>query len=265
MGSLGNRFQRRKDAKQELSQLKRNENAVLVIHYSCESFKGGADGSSPRITSIAVRHVKSGQTKSFAIHQVAERETQGRIDKNNYDELEKQMLQEFYEYVRCHSNHLWFHWNMRNSKYGFEAIAQRCRSLGGTPVDIHKSHDLAGLLVSLYSDRYVPDGVKARLQSIFEQNKMDMIDFMPGAQEAKAAANGEYFSIHKSTLRKVENLCGLLELMANGRLKHDARFIDMYGLDLASFKEFVKEHWVMASLSAVGGVGGVVGFVALIF
>ncbi len=43
-----------------------------VIHYSCESFYDRPNGASPRITSIAVRRLDSGQTLSFSIHQVAE-------------------------------------------------------------------------------------------------------------------------------------------------------------------------------------------------
>jgi hypothetical protein len=46
---------------------------VSVIHYSCESFYDRPNGASPRITSIAVRKLDSGQTLSFSIHQVAER------------------------------------------------------------------------------------------------------------------------------------------------------------------------------------------------
>ena len=46
---------------------------VWVIHYSCESFYDRPNGQSPRITSIAVRKLNSAQTRSFSIHQVAER------------------------------------------------------------------------------------------------------------------------------------------------------------------------------------------------
>ena len=44
-----------------------------VIHYSCESFYDRPEGQSPRITSIAVRRLDTGQTLSFSIYQVAER------------------------------------------------------------------------------------------------------------------------------------------------------------------------------------------------
>jgi hypothetical protein len=68
-----------------------------VIHYSCESFYDRPEGRSPRITSIAVRKFDTGQTLSFSIHQIAERR-QIAFDEiaNHYDELERQMLDEFF-------------------------------------------------------------------------------------------------------------------------------------------------------------------------
>jgi hypothetical protein len=39
-----------------------------------------------------------------------------------YDTLEKLMLDEFYEYVRLHGSHTWLHWNMRDINYGFQAL-----------------------------------------------------------------------------------------------------------------------------------------------
>jgi hypothetical protein len=73
---------------------------VWVIHYSCESFYDRPNGRSPRITSIALRNLSNGQTRSFSIHQVAEREQIefGSIEQH-YDHLEKKMLKEFFAHV----------------------------------------------------------------------------------------------------------------------------------------------------------------------
>ena len=108
MGILGNRLRRRTGAKQTLSDLLANAKTVFVIHYSCESFAGGANGSSPRITSIAVRYLESGLTESFAIHQTAERASRNgqiQINDQNYDQLEKEMLKDFYDFVEGHQSH----------------------------------------------------------------------------------------------------------------------------------------------------------------
>jgi hypothetical protein len=60
MGKKINQLKRRRQARQELSSLFATAKSVVVIHYSCESFYDRADGTSPRVTSIAVRNLESG-------------------------------------------------------------------------------------------------------------------------------------------------------------------------------------------------------------
>lgn len=67
------RIKKRKDALQQLNELVQRDEYLLIIHYSCESFYNITDGRSPRITSIAVRYYRTGQTISFSIHKVAEK------------------------------------------------------------------------------------------------------------------------------------------------------------------------------------------------
>ena len=88
---------------------------VWLIHYSCESFYDRPNGASPRITSLAVRRLESGQTLSFSIHQVAE-ERGVAFDQieAQYDTLEKAMLEAFYAHVGGHRGMKYLHWNMRD-------------------------------------------------------------------------------------------------------------------------------------------------------
>src|SRR5688500_17109181 len=75
--------------------------SVLVIHYSCESFYDRPRGDSPRITSIAVRRLQSGQTHSFSIHKIAElHHAELAALEANYDAFEREMLNEFFAFVR---------------------------------------------------------------------------------------------------------------------------------------------------------------------
>ena len=85
MGNAIHRLQQRKKALNTVSELMTHPEMVVVIHYSCESFYDRPDGSSPRITSIAVRNLASGQTTSFSIHQMAERQKVSR------DEIEQNL------------------------------------------------------------------------------------------------------------------------------------------------------------------------------
>ncbi len=59
------RYKRHKQAKKILKEIEKSSRDYLVIHYSCESFYDIQDGRTPRITSIAVRELDSGQTHSF--------------------------------------------------------------------------------------------------------------------------------------------------------------------------------------------------------
>ena len=70
---------------------------TIVIHYSCESFYDITDGRTPRITSIAVYNFESAQTDSFSLHKIAERKHINLSEiEDKYDQLEKQMLTEFF-------------------------------------------------------------------------------------------------------------------------------------------------------------------------
>ena len=58
----------RKNAISILNEIDKNRAISYIIHYSCGSFTESETGYSPRITSIAIYNLKSGQTTSFSIH-----------------------------------------------------------------------------------------------------------------------------------------------------------------------------------------------------
>ena len=136
MGSAARILQKRHQAKKQLSEAIADAHHIVAIHYSCESFYDRPDGTSPRITSIAVRNLATGQTSSFSIHQIAERCHVLNEIEDHYNDLEKEMLTDFYDYVRGHIGYKWLHWNMRDVNYGFPAIAHRYKVLGGDPVEV---------------------------------------------------------------------------------------------------------------------------------
>jgi hypothetical protein len=73
MGKQRELYKNWKRARQQLDEAFQQPEHTVVIHYSCESFYERDNPRSPRVTSIAVRNLDSGQTKSFSIHLVAER------------------------------------------------------------------------------------------------------------------------------------------------------------------------------------------------
>lgn len=248
MGRELERLKSRKKASDRLSSLLKQREHVLVIHYSCESFYDREDGRTPRVTSIAVRNLDSGQTQSFSIHKVAEQRHISLVDiVNKYDELERAMLDEFFDFVRTHQNFIWMHWNMRDINYGFQAIEHRYTVLGGTPIrcEEHRKFDLSRGLIAIYGVKYIEH---PRLESLVEKNKISNRNFLVGAQEAAAFDNKEFVKLHQSTLRKVDILANVVERAANNSLVTNATWQERYGFHPSAIVELIKEHWAYSFL-----------------
>lgn len=248
------RIKKRRKAIETIGELDENSSHVLVIHYSCESFYDIKDGRTPRITSIAVRYIKTGQTKSFSIHKIAERKRTSITQiEEHYDELEREMLTEFFTFVREHKAYRWVHWNMRDINYGFEAIENRFAVLGGVSESINDENkfDLARLLVDMYGLRYIGH---PRLEKLVEKNGITKKDFLAGAEEAHAFDNKDYVRLHQSTLRKVDIMNTIVERTAEGSLKTNAKFTDVYGLSPQGIFELAKDNWLIGVIFSLLGL-----------
>lgn len=257
------RIKKRKEVKTKLTNLYDNSERVLVIHYSCESFYDIKDGRTPRVTSIAVRNLESAQTTSFSIHKIAEREGVpiSHIP-SKYDELEKKMLSDFFEFVKRKEYFYFIHWNMRDGNYGFSAIEHRFQVLGGKPYEISndKKFDLARALVSLFGRQYVGHGDgKGRFLMLVELNKISSKDALTGKQEAEAFDSAEYIKLHQSTLRKVDCMSSIFERTLDGSLKTNATWIDTYGMHPKVVVEGIKEHWIWSAVVMVAVLSGLAG------
>jgi hypothetical protein len=254
MGRELNRLKRRKSVLANMEGLLDQAVTSVVIHYSCESFYDKTDGKTPRITSIAVRNLASGQTDSFSIHQVAEEEgIEFEEISDHYDDLEKKMLDQYSEFIRNRQHCNYLHWNMRDVNYGFAAIEHRYRVLGGTPVQISEDRkfDLSRALVDLYGVGYIGH---PRLESLIELNKITAKDFLTGKQEADAFENKEFVKLHQSTLRKVDTLANIFERSANKQLKTNATWAEQYGFTPAVLGEWLREHWLVSAFVVLGGL-----------
>lgn len=251
MGKKINQLRRRRQARQDLSDIFSNPKDVVVIHYSCESFYDRKDGSSPRVTSIAVRNLASGLTKSFSIHQVAEkRKVPVNEISNQFNDLEKRMLKDFFDYVKSHQRGKWLHWNMRDINFGFAALEHRFQVLGGTHVHISEANliDLSRMLIALYGVGYVGH---PRLEKLMRLNGISPRDFLVGAEEAKAFEAGEYVKLHQSTLRKVDVLSNIAERAENGNLKTNASWWEINGISVGAVGEWLREHWFVSAISGI--------------
>ncbi len=255
---------KRKDAKRRLAEILTQPSNVVVIHYSCASFYNIPDGASPRITSIAARNLSSGQTQSFSIHQMAERRHYSHAQlEQYYDELECEMLKEFYAYAKEHERDRWMHWNMINSQYGFQALAHRYQVLGGDASHVDLKEDarfnLADVLRVIYGPSYAPHH---RLEHLVQMNNLTSAEFLNGQGEADAFDNKEYVRLHYSTLRKVTIISELAELAHTGKLVTKATWKDKYGGYGEALGELLKDNWwivlLVFLLSLLGNLASIV-------
>lgn len=245
---------RQKDGWATLDRLFADAENLWIIHYSCESFYDRPEGRSPRITSIALRKLSSAQTTSFSIHQVAERQQVPFTEiASRYDDLEREMLDEFFAHIGVHRGMKYLHWNMRNANYGFAAIEHRYKVLGGVPYVVaeDRKYDLSRLLIDIYGDAYI--GHK-RLEKLIEKNNITPLDFMGGAAEAEAFEKRNYSGLHQSTLRKVDILTHIASLAQNRNLKVDTTWWEMHGGRMRTVLNWLVEHKLIAFVSSLTGI-----------
>ncbi|HLR17268.1 MAG TPA: hypothetical protein VK099_05285 [Alcanivoracaceae bacterium] len=265
MSSELKRIQKRKETQIELAALYEKSEHVLLIHYSCESFYDIKDGRTPRVTSIALRNLKTAQTESFSIHKIAERRHVpiAEIPKK-YDELEKEMLSDFFEYLKYRQTSHFIHWNMRDGNYGFSAIEHRFQVLGGEPhiVPDDKKFDLARALVALFGRQYVSHGESGRFHELIKLNHMTDKSALTGKEEAGAFESGDYIKLHQSTLRKVDCMSNIVERTVDGSLETNATWRDKYGAHPKAIIEYVKQHWLWSVIVMISIVIGVIARVA---
>lgn len=290
------RVRERSKCRKRLNEIYDEAINAYVIHYSCESFYA-PDGQSPlanstRVTSIAVRNLKSGQTKTWSIHKSAELRSQleklSKMIKANaplaaqerntenpqaastvnirdiLDPLEFDMLKGYFSFLSDHSDSTYVHWNMRDDNYGFSALEHRFRVLGGNPVTLqdNKKFDLARELITLFGKRYAahtsPKGRKGRLMTVIELNRIADADALPGAEEAKAFVNGEFIKLQQSTLRKVDVMANIFDRVHDKSLKTEASFTDKYGIHPVAILEVARNNPVVLSVVFLAGVLGAV-------
>lgn len=251
-----------KKAKSIIEQISNEEYRYVIIHYSCESFFNIKDGKTPRITSIAVKELETGQVKSFSIHQCAEFE---HIELNEicnkYDELERKMLQQFFDYAEQINNNrkIWLHWNMRDSNYGFEALKNRFNVLTGIIHNISfQNIDLSALLINYYGVQYIG---QPRLEKIMEKNGFSKGSFLKGKEEAIAFDQKEYVKLHQSTLKKVDVIFCILDKVMDNSLKTNTTLKSRYGFSIQCYYEVLQSKWwwklfVTLFLLIAGGIIG---------
>ena len=211
------RHDKSEDALHELAKHWNKPKNVWMIHYACTNFN---DPIYPaRVTCIAMRPLSETSTKTFSIFDEAQKMQLNSSEISTcFDTLECNMLSVFFEFVQNLHHPVWLHWNMRDAKYGFEAIINRYRYLSTQCINnvFNKTIDVADYLKVIYGYDYADH---PRLQSICKINNISLLNFITGDEEANAFQNGEFNKILNSTLRKINCMHSLVQMCANRVLK----------------------------------------------
>lgn len=247
--------------KKKIAELKESQDKTVIVHYSCESFFN-TKGRTPRVTSICVKTRGNNNAKAFSIHlqaQIQDKDLTTLTD-DDYDALEKEMLKEFYDFVKKHKTYKWVHWNMRNASYGFEAIANRYKILKGKPTDIEDQfkYDLPDLLGLIYTYKFEAHKPKGQLLNLADRNQVTSRDALTGKDEANAFDNKQYLELHMSTMRKVEVIDRILTVEEKNQLKVGIKIYQIYGLTPKGTVEIVKNNvWLFAVWSLLIFIAGI--------
>lgn len=248
------RLKSRKKNKELMNNIYAEKVNSYVVHYSCESFYDEDKQAfrTGRVTSIGLRNLEDAQTHYWSIWLSAEvKMKEDKIDES-LDELEKDVLDNYFNFIKMNSKAHYIHWNMRDVNYGFQALEHRYRVLGGTPISISddKKFDLARVLVSLYgrnyaSHKYIDNNGKehhGRMMVLAAMNNVATKDAMEGMQEANAFKDKNYKALYMSTLRKLDMLANFFDRAHANTLKNNGTFREKYGFHLSVIPELIKAH-----------------------
>ena len=240
------------DSRRFIKEVKNRSENFYVIHYSCQSLYDDNEALSPRITSIAITHYATEQTVSLSTHSIAE---ELHIPRENvldrFDDVERKLLQEFYDFIRDRRDKYWIHWNMRNLTFGFEHLEHRYRVLGGNNapvIPVERRLNLNDLLADRYGSGYA---AHPKLKSLMELNGGIHRHFLTGEEEVQAFRNNEFIRMHNSTLCKVGFLSSVIRKLVNGRLRTASRGLGI-ALDRAFESRVAKTIGFLATVVTIG-------------
>lgn len=230
----------------------RHPDRFYIIHYSSQSLFDGDDAAlSPRITSVVVRHYPTGQTVSFATHIAAEFLGIPRDQiEQRYDDIERSLLTQFYDFARDRREKFWVHWNMRNVTFGFEHLEHRYRVLTGReppsiPVEVRLN--LNDILKIRYGDDYVGD---PRMPSLMAMNGGKIQGFLSGKEESDAFKDKDFIRMNTSTIAKVGFFSHVISLALRGKL-------NTAGKGFANFVDRLLESRKSRMIAAISAVIGI--------
>lgn len=191
-------------------------------------------------------HIRS--TASFSLHIEAERKgfDTSNLSRVELNAAERSLLQKFYSFAKKHEYHVWVHWCMRNSTYGFEALESRFAILSGKSAPklrAQKKLDLSSLLADLYGPTYESSEFGSKLIAALKRNRLHSGGIMSGNEEACAYVEKNYQAIMRSNQNKAEAIGLIIEAAGDNKLKTAASVSEIYGLNVLGVMLYVGDNY----------------------
>jgi hypothetical protein len=197
----------------ELQELRRalgSNEALVAVHYACESFFEAKDHPAG-VACVALHDLQTDETLAFSRADAPPQVTG--------DAREIHMLDRFYSELKARGEAYFLHWNMNRPEYGFSALAARYEYLTDKrqPTTVpERRADVDGLLTAQFGADYAPHG---KLESTARLNNLDMRSFKNGKTEADLFANGDWGTITRSVSSKAKIIAQLLVLLVEGAIR----------------------------------------------
>jgi hypothetical protein len=210
-----------------LRKAKATREAIYTVHYACQNLTEVKEGPA-QVYCVAFWDVNSGATTAFSSSTVGDAETLP-------EERERLILAGALRFMRERNGARWVHWKMSRPEYGFDALSDRLRWVGGSealtapPVD--RRYDMDAIVADRYGRDYAPH---PRLSNLIARNGLVTRNARWGAGEPALAADGQHLAIQQSTTEKVHLLAELLDRLLQGRLQTEtsAGEVDFAGAHL---------------------------------
>jgi hypothetical protein len=207
-------------SREAIERIRKHRKKCLIVHYACQSLYDDKDTHSPRIANIVVKDYDNDQTFSFALH--FEAEILG-INKDkiadSMDDIERKLLEDFFDFVRQRPGNIWLHWNMTNLVFGFETLSHRFSLLTGKnppAIDMESRINMAEVVAGRYGPNYA---AVPHIPALMELNGGIKRDFVPGAEEVELFKQGEFARLHSSTMAKVGFFREVVDKILDRKLK----------------------------------------------
>ncbi len=178
------------------------------MHYACQSFDEVKSGF-PEIYAIVLQeHGTSNGLHTFTCDNFA---------------CEKELLQEFFDFLRRRKHHKFLHWNMNDEKFGLRAIEGRYKQLyKHVPYKLspNQSYDFDDMIEETFGRNYIHS--QRKFLGLLERNGLNSPDIFWGADEAALFKEGDSFRGRTSTVTKTRALDKLVTLYFNNELHTDS-------------------------------------------